>query len=345
MASIPAFVSPLARGAANAGARAKTPAPEPRQARPTLSIRQRAHDEFEFSFTTLFLDQESDRIECAREWLKWLPSLAAKLLQLSLANISDDMRRDRALLAIRTSADPCAADLRYGRPILHWACLLARPDLVELLLQNGAIAQLNQPDGQGHSPLDCTQALRTDLCAASVVRVLLAAGASLDTLPKGGVELLYLADLDEPLAKHVLQLGVPADGGDACEVTPLATACDRGLWDVASVLLDYGADIRRRGPNDTTALHHGSMPVWLAEQLYLRGANVNACDLTSTTPLMLACQEGNIPLVRWLIDRNARLDAVSDNGRSVEDYANFHGGAVAGWLRQQMGAVAAAPTE
>ncbi len=310
-----------------AGAASLSPAEGP----PVITARTSAVPTGEFSFAALFLYSDADRPERKSDWLTCLPPLAAMLYQLSLADIDNDARSDLALQAIQQCKDLCAADERYGRTALHWACLLAHPDLVDLLLQHGMAAQVNQPDALGHSPLDCVQALRAEPGAARVADTLLSGGALLATLPQGGAELLYLPDLSVPLAKRLLSLGVAVDGGSVYGTTPLMTACSRSLWGVASVLLEFGADVLRPGPFGSSLLHYGSLPVWLAEQLYRRGADPNARDLTGDTPLMLACAEDNQPLVRWLVAKGARQDEVADDGQRAIDFVPPSGSGTAGW--------------
>lgn len=300
------------------------PTVDPQQEPAVLSYRLPLRFRVEFSFDTLF-DGKGDRLETVGEWLKWLPPLAATLQQLSLADIPDEARHDRALQAIRADADVCASDPRYGRTVLHWACLLAQPSLVGLLLQHGAGgASLDQPDAQGRSPLGCVASLRIAPGSAEVVGLLLSAGASPTALPNRGAELLYLADLDAALTQRLLRAGVPVDGDARLASTPLLAACSHELWAVAAVLLDAGAQLRPGGPLRMSALHHADMPVWLAEQLHRRGADVNARNLLAETPLMLACAAGNVPLARWLIDAGASTDAVCDEGLRAIDHATRH---------------------
>lgn len=295
----------------------------------------------EFSFDTLFHDSGSDQPECKSAWLPCLPPLAATLHQLTLADVTGDVRCERALQAIAGGADVCAVDDRYGRTVLHWACLLAHPDLVALLLEHGAATQVDLTDAQGHSPLACVKSLRTEPGAAVVAAHLLSAGASLESLPHGGAELLYLPELDASLTERLLRLGAAVNGGGVYETTPLMTACGRGLWGAASVMLDFGADVRRPGPFHMSVLHNAQLPVWLAEQLHRRGADVNARDLLGETPLMLACRDWNVPFARWLLARGACIDDVSDDGLCASDYARQRGPAMVAWLARQPGGAGA----
>ncbi len=288
-----------------------------RRSPPVMSVVPRPRNRFEFRFDTLFLRNRSDRLEAPDRWWEALPALAVTLLHLSLSKQDDDACRQRALEAIQCGADPCEKDPSYGRTVLHWACLLARPALVDFLLQQGVLAQLEQPDVLGHCPLEL--ALQNSIGAAEVALVLLKAGASLEALPLRGSELLYLPDLDVALTRRVLAAGVPVDGPSVDRPegrpslgagTPLISACRHGLWAVAFELLDTGADARRRGLHGESVLHHPHLPAWLADQLILRGAPVDAPDELGVTPLMLACAERNVPLARCLIDAGARIDLV-----------------------------------
>lgn len=288
-----------------------------RRSPPVMSVVPRPRQRLEFRFDTLFLHNRSDRLESPNQWWEALPALAVTLLHLSLSQQDDEACTQHALEAVQRGADPFEKDLSYGRTVLHWACLLARPALVDFLLQQGAVAQLEQRDVFGHSPLEL--ALQNPAGAADVAMLMLKAGASLDALPLRGSELLYLPDLDVALARRLLAAGVPVDGPSAGPVegsasprvgTPLISACRHGLWAVAFELLDSGADAGRRGLHGESVLHHPHLPAWLADQLILRGAPVDAPDELGVTPLMLACAERNVPLARCLIDAGARIDLV-----------------------------------
>ena len=303
-----------------------------------------AHDEsqeyIQSDFVVLFEAHGSDRPERLSSWLPCLPPMARELYEFTMAAIPVDTKLQRAAYAIEAGLDVAAIDTVYGRSVLQWACMLAHPALVAMLLQNGAEIHVNHVDFQGHSVLGCVHAFRRIGGIAQVIDALLDAGASVDTLPHQGAELLYRKDLTVSLVERLLRFGAEVDGGGAYAATPLLAGCGSVDWGAASMLLDFHADIHRKGAFGSSVLHNPRLPVWLAEQFYRRGADVNATDMQGDTPLMRACAHGNIPLARWLIAKGARLDAISDDQRSVLDHAGSAGTTMTNWL-QRNGYVAA----
>jgi ankyrin repeat protein len=291
------------------------PQSPPRRA---LSACAEQHSQIDLSFERLFLNNRSDRPESPYAWMRALPPLARRLHQLSLSAWDDAACCRHALQVIRGGEKLSATDPCYGRTVLHWTCMLVRPALIELLLQCGAAAQLDCIDALGQSPLACVQASRIEAGASEIVELLLCAGASLTTLPFGGVELMYFDDLSVALVRRLLAAGVPVDGNRIADrdcsrnETPLVAACRHGLWPVALVLIEAGADVHALGRLGRSALHDPDIPEWLAERLLSSGAAADLEDELGATPLMLACSERNLPLARCLIDAGASTDRVSD---------------------------------
>lgn len=277
-------------------------------------------------FATLFTEPGRTLREDAEAWWPCLPPLALELAEFGASALPDSSK------VIGSGAGLGEVDSCYGRSVLHWACLIAHPDTVRRALAAAAREQIDARDLQGRSPLASVHALRPEPGGAEVIEALLLAGASLDGLPHRGVELLYRADLSPSLARLLLQKGVDVNGGGTGDLAPLMQCCERGLWPAASVLLDFGADVRRRGPIGLSVLHHPQLPLWLAERLRRLGADVNARDQLGETPLMAACAAGALDYAGWLVDHGARLDAVSLSGSRLPAYAAQGGEAMAAWL-------------
>ena len=316
-------------------------AADPQQARPPMRKPLLAHRPPQSSvlgksFAMLFVDSISDRLECLTAWRGRFPPLARLLIQLASSRMPMEAKQAMVSEAIADGMSALDIDRHYGRPVLHWACIFAPAELISELLKCGAATHVNVEDGAGNTPLQCLLRLRQPAASARAVDALLDAGASLLKLPHRGAELLYLSDIDPPLVRRLLSLGVDVDGGGAQQASPLQQAMARRLWGLASVLLEHGADISRRDELRASVLHNGRLPVWLAEQLRRRGADVNARDLTGMTPLMRAVCYRNRPLVRWLLANGAQSKAVTSVGRTVFDCAREAGGGMHAWLRRQV---------
>ena len=157
---------------------------------------------------------------------------------------------------------------------LHYASLGGHATVVALLL--GAGADADAVDSSGVTPLHAAALAPTPEAALSVGRVLVAAGAGVDA-----------ADED----------------GDAC----LAAACRWGRASLAAALLDAGADVDAVSDRKWTALHvasaHGRSAC--AALLLARGAN----------PL-LRTEEGDTPAdLAKDAETRATLREVSDAAR------------------------------
>ena len=107
--------------------------------------------------------------------------------------------------------------------------------------------------------------------------------------------------------------------------TPLHLAAFFGFHEIASDLLDAGAEVNVRSGNrmHNTPLHAavagGSATA--SRILLERGAEVNARQEGGWTPLHGAAQSGNAALVQLLIDAGAKVDAGADNGQKPVDLA------------------------
>lgn len=181
----------------------------------------------------------------------------------------------------------------------------------------------------------------TSAASVDVVRRLLAAGADINTISGSGYPLLKSAVEagNIEFVKALLELGADADvtstGG-----TPLHSAVMWDHLDVAEVLLDAGANPDAQDVDGWTPLMYarsfagvelllgaGADPC-IADQfgaeaiekhsdpdivdlLLASGATVQPRDPTCGTPLHKACRDGNVSLVRQLLDRGAHVEAMT----------------------------------
>jgi uncharacterized protein len=176
---------------------------------------------------------------------------------------------------------------RMKRPIhgswLIPACKSGDPEVVKLVLDQGADPSFN--DGL---PLR----IASHNAPVAIIQLLLDRGAQVDLRPSG-----------------------------SADRTALAVACFRGRPDIATVLLDKGANIEVKVDKE------GKTPLMLAldlartdpgravvKLLLSRKADVNARNSTGSTALHQACFDGLPDMVRLLLDSKADIQAKDNRG-------------------------------
>ena len=173
-----------------------------------------------------------------------------------------------------------------GHPLVFTAAGLGDPEIIEILLANGAHPESMPGEASacpGMSPL--THAASKGHRKA--VAALHAAGASLDVY-------------DEDLGK-----------------TPLLWAVSEGHVDMAVDLIEFGVNVNQAaGMEEITPL---IAAIWsrnraMAGKLIEHGAGVNAMDLEGHTPLHHAQLAGDKKMQKWLIEQGAVLNLPKSDG-------------------------------
>jgi len=112
---------------------------------------------------------------------------------------------------------------------------------------------------------------------------------------------------------------------DNCGLTALMAACDVGAYEVAELLLQFGADPNQCtfSPSYLLNLSEGDTPLLiatfrgygqLAALIVQHGGNVNAANAEGSTPLAFAAYHGDVATMRLLISCGADLEAASQDG-------------------------------
>jgi len=229
-------------------------------------------------------------------------------------------------------ADPGVED-PAGKPSLHDAAKLCRPELAELLLKHGA--DPNAIDNQGKTPLYYAAVF----CCVEVAELLLRHGADVkrgnplyeavsggcravaELLLRHGADPnmedgwgipLYAAvwRRDAGLVELLLRHGADPNVRDSAGNTALHRAAENGVVDVAAVLLRYGADPNARNREGRTPLHVAAerCRADLVELLLRHGGDPNARSARGGTPLYYAANCG-VEVVRILLAAGAAPDA------------------------------------
>ena len=277
----------------------------------------------EFSFDDLMIENCSDRPEKMVGWYQYLPRLS-----ILCSGVENENKISAVRDLILSGEDIHQKDPTYGRTPLHWACIFSGVAMLELLIGHGAIDDINTNDALGMTPLACLIKKRDFPGHEAMVHCLLAAGAHLELLEDRGQSLMFKDYLTPALVAVLLQRGLDINCTNGLRETPLQVASALGNQALVEFLLMRGADVHRRCLLGCTALHDGQLRDVVAARLIRYGAFVDARDHLGQTPLMLACDFNNIPLVRLLIAHEASLEIKSQTGWTALDYARNSGGEV-----------------
>ncbi|KAI8633124.1 ankyrin repeat-containing domain protein [Xylariaceae sp. FL1651] len=182
----------------------------------------------------------------------------------------------------------------HGFTLLHLACFLDRVDLVASILSHGGT--INSLSNLGETPLNIATAYG---CWGSA-RLLVQNGCQVDVKDHHG---------ETPLLSTIRKLNQKS--GQAIEI--LALLLRRGAS--AGVQNRIGRNIWHK----LSLWSPGDQHENIYELLFQTGGakTINAGDHIGATPLMLALISGNLPLLCFLHNKQARFDAIDINDESI----------------------------
>ncbi|GMH05152.1 hypothetical protein Nepgr_006992 [Nepenthes gracilis] len=153
---------------------------------------------------------------------------------------------------IRGGADPKRTDYD-GRSPLHLAASRGYEDVVLFLIQEGV--DLNFSDNFGNTPL--MEAIKNG--HDRVASLLCNEGASLNVKDAGSFLCAAVARGDADFLKRVLSNGVNPNSKDYDQRTPLHVAASQGLYLMAKVLIEAGANVFTKDRWGNTPIDEGQM--------------------------------------------------------------------------------------
>ncbi len=297
----------------------------------------------EFSFDDLMGELSSDRDDRSAGWWRFMSPLSQLCGMTNPATPDDEIHvlTQKITAMLEQGEDLHAHDPALGRTALHWACMAGNEAIIRFLCKIGAVNDLNRTDYDGNTPLMCLLINKSTRNISEIIVFMLRAGADPRMLHNGGRDLLYESFLTVEMAHLLAERGLDLDYkecGKALE-TPLYLACHHGNLALTKFFLEHGATPHVVGLFGCGLLHIGTMSEQMACLVIQYGAKVDSLDDTGMSPLMMACEAGNLPLVRLLVKHGASLWRVGHDGLSVFDLAKAAGGAVFRFIQEEMNLV------
>jgi ankyrin repeat protein len=247
-----------------------------------------------------------------------------------------DGRLEAARLLVAAKADVNLADANDITPLIT-AIVNNRVDVARFLIESGADVQ--QADWYGRTPLWAAVETRNmDVDNATfgnsidraplldLIKVLLDRGASPNVRTKEV----------PPIRRAFLRVTGSLEWVDFTGMTPFLHAARAGDLTVMRVLLEHGADPRIPTFAGTTALMAAAGVNWVFYQTYDEGPaalleavklchelgmDVNAVNSMGITALMGAANRGSDDIIRFLVEKGARLDVKDNEGRTPLTWA------------------------
>lgn len=217
---------------------------------------------------------------------------------------------------------------------LHLAVSQGHFDITNHLLDHQV--DIHAKTSTGHTAVHYVPTGRSD-----ILRLLLAAGASVDSKSSGGQSPLFLAVASGNLERTAMFLNHKADfqTTQTCIVkvqeksverarTPLQLAVQQGHIEIFKLLVSKGADIHEK--LESTGVHLlGLAASWgrckIVQYLLNAGIEIKAKDDTSQTALHYAAGQGHVKVIRLLIDAGANIETRDNDGSSPLMSATYKG--------------------
>jgi ankyrin repeat protein len=196
---------------------------------------------------------------------------------------------------------------RLGWTALLEACLGGSLDIATMLVDAGA--DVNLKSSEEVSPLFFSIYNKH----TPVVEYLLSKGARVDEMDPSGLTPLYKACFDGSLdiASALVDAGADVNLKSTSDYAPLYAAVSNKHKTVMEYLLSKGARIdEKSGPNGLTAIYKacadGSLDI--ATVLVDAGADVNLKSPQGFAPLFAAIQNNHKPVVEYLLSKGVHID-------------------------------------
>ena len=247
------------------------------------------------------------------------PRMAYEIGKLHYACVNGHVEIVRMLL---DKGDDVHSISNHGITPLCMAAFVGGYEVVQLLLERGALVDMPNNDGRGTFALF----VASRLGHLDVVKLLLDHGAELDKQTSDGFSALMGASIDghcdvmELLISKGANVNMQASSG----ISSLMVASEGGHCNAAALLIENGAEM------DLQASHHGGFALLAASQgghcdvvqlLATKGAKLNMQAHNGFTPIIMALSQGKKEAAMLLIELGADTSIRDNSGKDAMDWA------------------------
>ncbi|PRM96231.1 ankyrin repeat domain-containing protein [Aliarcobacter cryaerophilus] len=237
---------------------------------------------------------------------------------------------------IKAGADINAKDEDSWTP-LHYAVKNNHIEIANLLIEAGADVNIASDTGDKLTPLLLISAQIDP--SIDIFNMLIKAGSDINVKDKNSWTPLHWAsrnnhiELVKVLIKAKAKLNEKATYGDDKEgfsgITPLYDSITKNNWEIAKLLIETGADVNIARETDLkytpllliTSQKEPSLDIF--NMLIKAGADINAKDKNSWTPLHWASRKNHIELVKVLIKAKANLNEKATYSNDKEGFSGI----------------------
>ena len=199
------------------------------------------------------------------------------------------------------------------------ACGIGNKEAINVLLNAGADCNIFDADG-----LAWLHYAACGDCRKEVIQTIINHGTDINTRDKNNRTALMIACQKGKRDAIKVLLNAGADLNFA-DVSVLMKTCDEENVHIINVLLNAGADPKMADDNGDTWIHYAAY--WNCCKEYLwsidHGADVNAKNNANLTPLMIACEKGNIDTINVLLNAGADTNIADCEGATCIHYAVY----------------------
>lgn len=200
---------------------------------------------------------------------------------------------------------------------------------LKVVLAEVANQEVNTTDINGMTLLDWMIINKLPIAA---VKLLIGAGANINTVGEGGLTTLHLASsaINPELVKLLIEAGADVNATTSDKQTALYWACrfysnsatveeQKSFTEVIKLLIEAGTNINAPDKNGVTPLYILSAKTGVGHHICYKlllgaGADVNAADENGLTPLHIALTFGYPEVVKLLLGAGADVNATNKDG-------------------------------